>query len=670
MGGLDSVMALGGAAVGLAGVVELTQALWDLGEAGASFQELSDASMALGDAFGVNARQMLNAMRTAAGGTISDANLMLTANRAIVTGITKNADTMASLLEEARAHADAFGLSSTDAFNTLVTGISNAAPRMLKQLGYTIDLAAANEEYARSIGVASDALTEQQQRQAILNAVQAQSGRIPSIDSAADSFERLDASLTNLRDALGVLFGPAIATIAQALADAANGANEIVKGASSDLAGGVSVASEQIGQLRAQIQQLNADKAVATQNDSFLGTTTDTSGIDAQIAAAEQAASAFELLKNTSNLANQAMQDGVPNAGQYVTQVNAITASAEQNRTLTTEQVAELANLNSELQGSIIELNNAAGAEAGFSNSIAATNPALDEQAGKLKALWLAAAGALGAKAAFDGYQNSVKEAGILSADLKEAAGARKAGDSVAPVEFLQADALADAKKQIEDLQKVANEPITLNVAIKGISDAAAQKAYADAIKASGDVNIATEAARNASVQVTDEVNRQVEAWQANGASITDITSFLLPSMRSQITSSKDAADELAKKFNEVKDKVSGVIAESQKLPSFKASDILSPDQLKAAGLSGDSQISVDQAANGGIQPDAINENAKRLMAIAKEGIANQPWLEEFNAKFPTFSRNSNRPPTSRARRSTSSSSLRTGCAPNCLTRG
>ena len=32
---------------------------------------------------------------------------------------------------------------------------------------------------------------------------------------------------------------------------------------------------------------------------------------------------------------------------------------------------------------------------------------------------------------------------------------------------------------------------------------------------------------------------------------------------------------------------------------------------------------------------DDINENARRLAAIANEGIANQPWLEEFKATAP-----------------------------------
>jgi hypothetical protein len=49
-------------------------------------------------------------------------------------------------------------------------------------------------------------------------------------DDAASSFERMDAALQNAKDALGVMFSPAIAAIASALADSVNGVMTAVTG--------------------------------------------------------------------------------------------------------------------------------------------------------------------------------------------------------------------------------------------------------------------------------------------------------------------------------------------------------------------------------------------------------------------------------------------------------
>ncbi len=80
---------------------------------------------------------------------------------------------------------------------------------------------------------------------------------------------------------------------------------------------------------------------------------------------------------------------------------------------------------------------------------------------------------------------------------------------------------------------------------------------------------------------------------------------------------------------------VQGIVDESMKLDDFKASDLFSADELKAKGLSGNEGISASQALGGGMRQDAVNENARRLAAIAKEGFIGQDWLEEFKAEVP-----------------------------------
>jgi hypothetical protein len=629
LGGLDSALALGGAALGLAGVVQLTQALYALADAGAGFSELQGASEGLGQAFGANAKYIQYSMREAAEGTISDSALMLAANRAIVTGVTKNADVMAQLVGEAKARGDAFGLSSAQAFDTLITGIGNAAPRMLKQLGYTIDLTEANEAYAASIGTTANALSEQQQRAAVLSAVMAQAGQIPGTDSAADSFERLGVSVERAKLSLGALIAPSLVPAIDAVSAAVDELARRLQG----LPGGL---QESLGIATNQLQDWQNRLGAAEQQNAgvsdFLFGTKSAGTFGPQIEAANEQIAAMTALKNTVELVGQAYDMGSADAGRFANETNALAQAAASNGSLTKEQAARVLELNAEIANAIRGMGDMAGAEGALGGAIASTNPAIDEQAGKLKGLWIAAAGALGATAAFKGYQDGLKDA---TADTLLFQQLGRTGISLPPPEFRQAEALADAKKQIDEITKAANEPITLELAVKTTADSAAQKAYADAIKASGNTTEASQRAVEAAAATTDEVNRQVEAWQAAGYTTAQITNFLLPGMRSQLTSANDGVSEMAKRFDEVKSKVSSIIQEAQKLGTFKASDLYDPGQLDSLGLSGDSAVSIDQAANGGRVPDSINENAKRLMAIAKEGFADQSWLEEFKAEVP-----------------------------------
>jgi hypothetical protein len=608
LGGLNAAMALGGAALGIGGVVQLTQALFGLAEAGASFTELENASTALAESFGVNGNAMLSAMREAADGTIGDAQLMIAANRAIVTGVGANAQEMATLIEDAKARADAFGVSSTQAFDTLITAIGNASPRMLKQLGYTIDLTEANEAYAASIGVASDKLTEQQQRASILQAVLAQTGRIPATDSAADSFERLGVSIEKAKISLGTLIAPALVPAIEGVTFALDELSARMQGLPDGLNESLAISVNQIQDWQNRLgaaQQQNAGVA-----DFLFGTQT-AGTFDDEIAAANEQIAAFQQLKTTVELANQALEQGATGAGQYVAQVNAIADAAANSGSLTQEQVAALQGLNAELNNAIGGLNSAAAAEANLSATVASVNPQLDEQTTKLKAMWVAAAGALGAATAFDGYKKSVAEAQQANQAFTALNNLGLAPDR----EFFDAQQLAEAQEGIKELQAIANEPVQIKAAVDSASFAAGQKAIQDALKAGQDQTLAQQAGVAASVQTTQELERQVEAWEAAGYSAGQITNLLLPSMRSQISSTVDGVSEMEKAFDKVKSAAQGVIQSA-----------LNP------GVGVDPNAILESM---GLREDAVNENARRLADIAQNGLKDQSWLPVFKDSAP-----------------------------------
>jgi hypothetical protein len=63
------------------------------------------------------------------------------------------------------------GISATQAFNDIVTGLGRMSPLILDNLGITVDLEATMKRYAETLGKTSDALTDTERKQALVNAV-------------------------------------------------------------------------------------------------------------------------------------------------------------------------------------------------------------------------------------------------------------------------------------------------------------------------------------------------------------------------------------------------------------------------------------------------------------------------------------------------------------------
>jgi hypothetical protein len=228
-GGLTS--ALGGMAtalgVGLGGLgaEQLGSMVVEMARAGAEAERLATGFNTLADQAGQSGDAMLAAMQKASQGTISDSQLMLDANKAMLLGVTNNSEQMTQLMEAAAARGHAMGESTAAAFDDIVTGIGRLSPKILDNLGIVLDTKQVYADYAQQLGTTADQLSEAEQKQALLNAVVKSSADLVKANQAAggdaaDNFERMDAALTNAKEALGELFAPAIAVLAQNLADA------------------------------------------------------------------------------------------------------------------------------------------------------------------------------------------------------------------------------------------------------------------------------------------------------------------------------------------------------------------------------------------------------------------------------------------------------------------
>ena len=107
---------------------------FEFSEEGAQLERLRASSDALATHYGANMTDMVSTLRTASQGTIADTDLMLSANKAMMLGVTANSDQMANLLQIAALRGRAMGEDVTKAFNDIVVGIGRMSPRILENL--------------------------------------------------------------------------------------------------------------------------------------------------------------------------------------------------------------------------------------------------------------------------------------------------------------------------------------------------------------------------------------------------------------------------------------------------------------------------------------------------------------------------------------------------------
>jgi hypothetical protein len=241
LAGSMGTLGAAGAAIGVGKVV------FDLAEAGANADLVRTRFDSLAEAAGTTGEALIGALRKASGNEISDLNLQLAANKAQLLGVADSAEEFGTLMAIAKDRAQQMGISTTQAFNDLVTGLGRGSALILDNLGITISVTEANEAYAKSLGKSVTALTEAESKQALINAVLTQ-GKASldatggAVESNAGKIAQGQAAFDNLKVAVGQLaaikLGPLASDIG-AVTNALAGAGDI----GSALSGGFDLVS-------------------------------------------------------------------------------------------------------------------------------------------------------------------------------------------------------------------------------------------------------------------------------------------------------------------------------------------------------------------------------------------------------------------------------------------
>ena len=174
---------------------------WELYQLGAQAQRIGNSFQEMASSVGASGGAMLAALRKASRGTITDTDLMLTANRAMMLGVTSDAETMARLLEVAMVRGQRLGRAPLDAFNDVATGIGRMSAPILDNLGIVTGGEQAFKAYAESIGKTASELTDLEKRQFLVNKVLSDTSKLTQ--DAQMGIEQMRTAWANWRSEAG-----------------------------------------------------------------------------------------------------------------------------------------------------------------------------------------------------------------------------------------------------------------------------------------------------------------------------------------------------------------------------------------------------------------------------------------------------------------------------------
>jgi phage-related protein len=224
--GIAAVAAAAAAAAIVAGLAAVGVAMAKLAIDAARLEGIGQAFTAMAGSAGL----ALDDLRTAARGTISDFELMTSANMALVGSGEELAaafgENLPRLLEIAQASAKATGRDAGFLFESLVNGIKKTSPMLIDNTNLQLKLGEANQKLADELGIAVEQMSAEQKQLALLNAT-LEAGT-PLVDqfgggqlTAAEQMSRMRAQLKNITDTVGLAFLPALKTVVDSLANVA-----------------------------------------------------------------------------------------------------------------------------------------------------------------------------------------------------------------------------------------------------------------------------------------------------------------------------------------------------------------------------------------------------------------------------------------------------------------
>ncbi len=195
--------------------VALFVGAYEVGEIGAQNKRLMESGELLASSYGESMDNIVAKVREASMGTVSNMDIIRSANKAMMLGVGGDAEQLANLMEIAAFRGRAMGISTSQAFDDMTRGIGRMSPMILDNLGIVVDAESTYGAYAESIGKSSTELTRAEKVQALLtkvieegnNQLEAAGGLI---EDNATQYEQLETRIQNYQDTLAMTVDSAI----------------------------------------------------------------------------------------------------------------------------------------------------------------------------------------------------------------------------------------------------------------------------------------------------------------------------------------------------------------------------------------------------------------------------------------------------------------------------
>ena len=218
IGSKKSIKAVAAVTAGLYAFAKAIGVATDLAKQSAKVDALERGFDALGSKIGFTSGS-LDKLRGAVDGTVNDMNLMQQANNAMMLGVVKSDEEMAQLFDTAQRLGQALGVDTTDAVNSLVTGMGRQSKLMLDNLGIIVDTQTAYDKYAEKLGISASQLDDLQKKEAfneeVLRISNDMVGELgDEVLDGVTAFAQLETSISNARTAIGEALSPVMQNLA------------------------------------------------------------------------------------------------------------------------------------------------------------------------------------------------------------------------------------------------------------------------------------------------------------------------------------------------------------------------------------------------------------------------------------------------------------------------
>jgi len=205
---------------------------FDLTLEGEQIDAINNQFNLLATNMGIAGDALKESLTSAAGGLVSETDLLQSANKGMVE-LGANAQDLGQLMTVARQVSAVTGGDIKSNFDQITQAVASGQTRMLRSMGIIIDQKKAYEDYAKSIGISANELNKAGQQHAIMNAVLEQTKKqFDGVDlnakQATNAFQEFKVAIQEIKEVVEIVFaktlGPIFAEVFQSIS---NGAHKI-----------------------------------------------------------------------------------------------------------------------------------------------------------------------------------------------------------------------------------------------------------------------------------------------------------------------------------------------------------------------------------------------------------------------------------------------------------